>query len=275
MQTENKEFFGLAYDRIFKAVALNKEKDYRYLSLILSDILEEEINVTYAEAFEVKVTNALEKVKILDILANTKTDEIINIELNSSFNKSIIERNIIYYFSLISSEFKHINENKKIKKIFQINLNFHKVGKELNEIFYENFEIINVNVLKYKKSCYDKNIKGDLEHIYLVSLGSDKEELKKLGNVDRLVKKVGNKVFELNEDEKIRDQIERERDAEIVYHNGLKYAKEDGHDEGVKDEKISIAKNLLRTNKVSIKLIAQVTELTEEEVLKIKNEIVK
>ena len=94
------------------------------------------------------------------------------------------------------------------------------------------------------------------------------------------------KVFELNEDEKIIDQMERERDAEIVYHNGLKYAKEDGYNDGVKvgydngiktgydkgtlEEKLSMVKNLLNTKKVPIEIIAQVANLTVEEVEKIQ-----
>ena len=121
---------------------------------------------------------------------------------------------------------------------------------------------------------YDRNIKGEEEHIYLTALEANEEELKKLGEVNEIVKEVGMKVFELNEDEKIIDQMERERDAEIVYHNGLKYAKEDGYndgyDNGVLKEKLSMVKNLLNTKKVPIEIIAQVANLTVEEVEKIQ-----
>ena len=273
MKTKENIFFGLTYDRVFKAVALNEERDYRFLNMILSDILEENITVIEAEAYEVKVDSTLEKVKILDILAKTSNDEVVNIELNNSFSSFVIERNVMYYMSLLNKEFKHKNKiRNRVKRILQINLNFNKVGNHLKEyikiynvtekeVYYDRFEIINVNVLKYKKIWYDKIIEGDKEHIYIVSLVSDKNELEKLGTVDGLIKEVGNKVFNLNEDEKIRDQIEREEDARIIYRNEIDYAKS----EGKKDEKISIIKNLLG-KKMNIKEISEIVELTEDEV---------
>ena len=188
MDTETKKFFGLMYDRIFKAVALNREKDYTFLNMLLTDILEEEIVVMEANAYEVKVESAIEKVKILDILALTKDNDLINIELNNSFDKAVLERNLIYYLSLITKDFKHYKEKikQKIKRKMQINLNFQKIGNHFKEyikiynvteqeVYYDQFEIINVNVLKYKKMCYDKIIKGNKEHISLVSLVSIKK----------------------------------------------------------------------------------------------------
>ena len=288
MDTETKKFFGLMYDRIFKAVALNREKDYTFLNMLLTDILEEEIVVMEANAYEVKVDSAIEKVKILDILALTKDNDLINIELNNSFDKAVLERNLIYYLSLITKDFKHYKEKikQKIKRKMQINLNFQKIGNHFKEyikiynvteqeVYYDQFEIINVNVLKYKKMCYDKIIKGNKEHISLVSLVSNKEELEELGMKDSIIREVGNKVFELNDDEKVRDQIEREMDAKILYKNGLKYAREDGYDDGYEEAKISIVKNLLQIGSLSIKEIATAANLEEDEVLKIQKEMLK
>ena len=71
-------------------------------------------------------------------------------------------------------------------------------------------------------------------------------------------------MFELNDDEKLRDQIERDLEAKILYQNGLKYAKEDGYDngfdkgynKGAKETKIAMVKNLLQNGNISIKTIA-------------------
>ena len=288
MNIETKKFFGLMYDRIFKAVALNREKDYTFLNMLLTDILEEEIVVMEANAYEVKVDSAIEKVKILDILALTKDNDLINIELNNSFDKAVLERNLIYYLSLITKDFKHYKEKikQKIKRKMQINLNFQKMGNHFKEyikiynvteqeVYYDQFEIINVNVLKYKKMCYDKIIKGNKEHISLVSLVSNKEELEELGMKDSIIREVGNKVFELNDDEKVRDQMEREMDAKIVYQNGLKYAREDGYDDGYEEAKISMVKNLLQIGSLSIKEIAEVANLEEDKVLEIQEKLIK
>ncbi len=99
---------------------------------------------------------------------------------------------------------------------------------------------------------------------------------------DSIIREVGNKVFELNDDEKVRDQIEREIDAKILYKKGLEYAREDGYDdgynkgynkgikEGYEEVKISIVKNLLQIGSLSIKEIAELTNLEEDEVLEIQ-----
>ena len=304
MVTETKKFFGLMYDRIFKAVALNEEKNYTFLNALLTDIVDNEVVVIEANSYEVKVENILEKIKILDLLVRTKNNELINIELNNSFSKEVLERNLIYYFDIIGRGFKHFNniEEQHIAKRMQINLNFNKVGKHFKEyikiynvteqeVYYDQFEIINVNVLKYKKMCYDKIIKGNKEHISLVSLVSNKEELEELGMKDSIIREVGNKVFEMNNDEEIRDQMERELEAKIVYQNGLKYAKQDGikvgydsgikegYDNGVKDgfedAKISIVKKMLQKGNLPTKEIAELTNLEEDKVLEIQKEMLK
>ncbi len=120
---------------------------------------------------------------------------------------------------------------------------------------------------------------------------------------DSIIREVGNKVFELNDDEKVRDQIEREMDAKILYKNGLKYAREDGYDDGydngvkvgydsgvkvgydsgikegydngAAETKISIVKNLLQIGSLSIKEIAELTNLEEDEVLAIQEKLIK
>ena len=101
-------------------------------------------------------------------------------------------------------------------------------------------------------------------------------------------------MFNLTEEEKIRDQIEREEDARIIYRNEIDYAKSEGHQEGVeegiekgikkgieegiekgiKENKISIINKLL-SKKMNIKEISEIVELTEEEVLKIKKDLAK
>ncbi len=91
---------------------------------------------------------------------------------------------------------------------------------------------------------------------------------------DSIIREVGNKVFELNDDEKVRDQIEREIDAKILYKKGLEYAREDGYDDGydngAAETKISIVKNLLQIGSLSIKEIATAANLEEDKVLEIQ-----
>ena len=140
-----------------------------------------------------------------------------------------------------------------------------------NEVYdSDDFKIININVVRYKKIWYDKIIKeGIRKHIYLTSLVADKEELENLGKIDGLVKEVGNKVFELNSDQRLRLELQQEQEAIITYKNSMKYAEEAGIEKGIEKNKIETAKEMLKKN-ISIKDIVEITKLSEEEILKIK-----
>ncbi len=291
MNTEEKEFFDLSCDRVFKAVILDS-KDYRFLTLLLRDIMEDDtLEIKSVTVYEIPVTSVEEKVKIVDIIAKLKNNKVINVELNTSFGKAVKERNIFYYYGLLNRNIKRGKEGKKPKydEIIQINLNLiseDKYDKEeiriynlaREEVYYENFKIININVVYYKKLWYDKIIKeGIKEHIYVVALASKKEELKALSKLDRLVKEVADKVFELNDDDNERMKIEQERDARLIYENSMKYSKEEGIEEGKElgkqegesNAKLTIAKKLIDTN-ADKKYILDITGISEKEYEKIK-----
>ena len=291
MNTEEKEFFDLSCDRVFKAVILDS-KDYRFLTLLLRDIMEDDtLEIKSVTVYEIPVTSVEEKVKIVDIVAELKNNKVINVELNTSFGKAVKERNIFYYYGLLNRNIKRGKEGKKPKydEIIQINLNLiseDKYDKEeiriynlaREEVYYENFKIININVVYYKKLWYDKIIKeGIKEHIYVVALASKKEELKALSKLDRLVKEVADKVFELNDDDNERMKIEQERDARLIYENSMKYSKEEGIEEGKElgkqegesNAKLTIAKKLIDTN-ADKKYILDITGISEKEYEKIK-----
>ena len=277
--TTKERFYNLSYDRIFKTVLIND--DYRFLTMLLRDILEDNtLEVIHAEAIELPVTSVDEKIKILDVLAKVG-EELFNIELNSCFDTAILERNLNYYFRLLNERFFRGDKEPKYRKVLQINLNIKndaKYDKEeiriynltRKELYYEDFKIININVVRYKKIWYDKIIKeGIRKHIYLTSLVADKEELENLGKIDGLVKEVGNKVFELNSDQRLRLELQQEQEAIITYKNSMKYAEEAGIEKGIEKNKIETAKEMLKKN-ISIKDIVEITKLSEEEILKIK-----
>ena len=72
MNTEEKEFFDLSCDRVFKAVILDS-KDYRFLTLLLRDIMEDDtLEIKSVTVYEIPVTSVEEKVKIVDIIAKLK-----------------------------------------------------------------------------------------------------------------------------------------------------------------------------------------------------------
>ncbi len=296
--TEIKPFYNLKYDQVFKAVVL-KDEDYRFLNLILSDILEKEVEVINYEYSEIPIDNIRDKIKMLDVIVRTEDSEKINVEINTNFDNIIKERNLMYYLSLCLNKYnysKKISKSKKgknlkwenINKIIQINLNHNLLGNEpkeeiriintaTNKIYYEDFKIINVNLERYKRLCYDKNIKGVKDHLYLVLLTANEEELKELGRQDLIAKEVGEKVLGLNDGGDLMNQEELELDAKYVYMLRMEKAEKEGHRkgkregkiEGIKENQINIVNELLKRN-ISLKEIADITKLSEEEIIKIQ-----
>ena len=69
---ENSKYYSLGYDRMFKSLIANPQNP-KYLNLILTDILEEPVEVVEFLPTEVKVRNKKSKLNILDIIVKHKT----------------------------------------------------------------------------------------------------------------------------------------------------------------------------------------------------------
>ena len=270
------EYYGLNYDRVFKSVIANPE-DKRIMNKILSDILEEEVEVVEYLPTELPINKKEEKINILDILVKTKNNTLINVEINTRFDNIIKERNLVYYASLYSQRLKRGSYYYPEIKVIHIDLNYGRKNKEeLKEEYYletkegkkysDNFKIITINIAGYKQKWYDENIKGKKEHIYIVMLDANKEELEELSKQDELIREVKEKMYILNEDGSYTRTISREEDMKIIAKDRERYAKE----EGIKEEKENIAKSLLKKG-MAIKEIAEITELSENEIEKIKS----
>ncbi len=291
--TNDIQFFSLKYDRIFKSIICNPD-DTRVINAILSDILEQDVEVVKYITTEMPVNNKDTKVNTLDIILRTKDDLIINVEININFGSLIRDRNLGYYASLFS---QYIQRGKKnVQEIIHIDLNFDdnfknpikqefKVRNDNNRLYSKKFHIITVNVAEYKKIWYDKIIKGEKKHIYLVMLAADKKELAVLSKYDDLVKEVKDKVYILNADDTIVRTISREDEIKIRaldsgkeegikegIKKGIKKGISEGIKEGHKQEQMTIAKKMLKED-MDVKTIAKITELSVEQVedLKVKN----
>ncbi len=273
---EVKKFYNMKYDRVFKKVVnINPE----VLEKILTDILEEEVKIINFVPTELPIKNKKSKVNTLDILVSTKDNKLINVELNTNFDKSTKERNLVYYTSLYSqkklrgSYIDNVNEELEVLHI-DINYNESKKDEE-KKIFYvqtdkgvkysNSFKIITVNIAKYKELWYHKNIKGDKTHIYLVMLDANEEELKKLARVDKLIKGVNEEVSKLNDDFVFRREISREEEAEIRTQMRMNEAKK----EGEINKANAIAKNMFELGEKEEKIL-KYTGITQEELEKLK-----
>ena len=121
----------------------------------------------------------------------------------------------------------------------------------------------------YMDLWYNKNEKGIEENKILVMLGLEKEDLKILSKNDKVVSKFMDELNKLNESTLFRRYMTEEEDQRKIYNSGMKAAERKGLEQGILQEKIEIAKNLLNKN-IDINIISESTGLSIEEIEKLK-----
>ena len=131
--------------------------------------------------------------------------------------------------------------------------------------FVRNFKIVEWNMDKVLNYWYAKDEVNIQKFKYLIMLDLNEEDLAKLSN-DRKVMKFMNEVKKVNEDPEFFSYMTKEEDEEKCHNTELKEANEAGK----KEEKIEIAKIMFKKH-IPMKDIIEITELTEEELKKLKN----
>ena len=122
--------------------------------------------------------------------------------------------------------------------------------------------------------CYNE---GKEEYKILATLMCDKEELHDICKGDKVLEKLESEVVRMNEDDQIRENLLAIENAKRVHATLMQNAKEEGLEEGTKigieqgskQEKIEIAKNMLKEN-MDINMISKITSLTKEEIESLK-----
>ncbi len=197
------------------------------------------------------------------------------VELNSNFSSSTKIRNLSYYTSyysqIIEKEYDYnegldtvlINLNKDSKDSLA-KMNYLITCVEDKSIYTNTFRIINVNLVKYKELWYDECIKGNKEHIHLVMLNANMDEMKELGKKDKVVKEYEDKMLTLTKDGVVINHLSYEEEEEKLRRSEIHEARD--------EEKNSIAINLLKM-KMPIKTIEKATGLTEKELEKLKQKM--
>ncbi len=238
----------LMYDRIFKTI-IGNHKDPKILEYVLKDILEEEVHIKEFVNTNLKVRNKKERVKVTDLIVTSSKGKEILVEVNSNYSKSIKIRNLSYYCSYYSQIVERGREYEEEMETVLINLNYQMnkslpmketyyiIGKERGKRYTNSFKIIDVNLAKYKELCYDECIKGNKEHIHIVMLNSNIEEIKKLSKKDEVVKEYEEKMLTLTKDGVVINHLSYEEDQEKIMRSLKKEYRKEGLEEGIKEGK--------------------------------------
>ena len=138
-----------------------------------------------------------------------------------------------------------------------------KIMNEKGELYVKNFIIYEINMDYYDKIWYSKNEDEIKKNQYMIMLDLDKKELKSMPK-DKIVDKYITNVTIVNDDPEFQKYMSEEEDKKKIQNSLLSEAKE----EGISQEKSSIAKNLLSMN-MTLEDISKATGLSIEEINKI------
>ena len=125
---------------------------------------------------------------------------------------------------------------------------------------------------KIKNYWYNSDRKKVNEYKHLIMLDLDKNNLDKISIGDDFVKEYEKQVTALNNQETFQSFMSYEEDQRLIQNTEKKIAYEDGLEQGISQEKIEIAKNMLKEN-IDISIISRTTGLDINTLKKLTKEV--
>lgn len=275
-ELRKKEVIPGTFDAVFKAV-LTEEKE------VLAEIIELVIGIPKEEVIKNGVIinseyvreNIIETDKKSDLLISIG-DNVINLEMDRRYYSGSNKKNNKYIHKIVN----HYNP----KNTVQICFTSYKEGEELKgekkSIRKYMFQDSDGNVEDYglekykidleyiKNKYYNNDELTRREKIFLMFKESNREKLKEISKGDKIMDKIYKRLDKLSEDEALSllyDEKEREEEKKQAE---IEYAEEHGLNKGIKQT----AKNMLERN-MNIDVVAEITGLSLEEVIKLKEDI--
>ena len=291
------KFYNCSYDEAFKNIFL-KEENFDLLEEVLYTVLDTRVKILKVRNNELFKENYSIKKKIVDavIEANNK---VVEIEINNERQDFYRPRNMAYICNLYSTNTLSGESYSEDTDFIQINISYNinnknKIDKFLiqnkdYEKYVNNFIIYEIDMKKLLKLWYS-NSKEKEKFKYLIMMGLEKDELDSIPKGDTIMNKYKDKITKLNEEPEFQEYMTKEEDDRKMYNTKMNYAKKTGIEEGIKrgikqgieqgieqgmnvgkkEEKIKIAKNMLKKN-FDIDSISEITNLTKEEIKNLEN----
>ena len=292
--TETKDFLPLTSDVMFYEM-FGREDSKEALAYILSCYTGADINWITDNMEYVNPRPPIQNAEYsyrfhTDIMVKLE-DKIYNIECNRYFSNGLVNRNNAYIFNLYVLQFKKGAKNidfEKAKKVIQININAYKenplgidyeiytlTGERYNNKLFPNKLEIGVIYLELTlKKIYNKNVNEltGMEKIAKLVSSRNREDLDFMEDKE-LANKIATKAEELSDNEDVEFKFLSEEDERrLIQKDYLEQGIEQGIVKGSEQKQLDIVKKMLDDN-VDIDIISKYTDLSKDEILKIKDDI--
>ena len=266
----------LMHDLLFKETFADPH-NRRQLEFFLEQILgyktgylHDKLDVSYESPIK---KNKLKDKSIRGDIVIKFDDAVVNLEAFTNFNGSSIDKSIYYIMKIHTSKLKIGQDYHEIGKTIQINFvenahlglkeklvyDFHIACDEMPEVklLEDSFCVKIVQIDKARELGYTNNIL-DKWFKFIAANGSSEREIIAKGDV--LLMELNEWINKYVADDETQEELNK-WDIEIATNKGI--------EQGKKEEKMEIAKNLLNTN-LSDEDIAKATDLSIEEIMQLK-----
>ncbi len=282
------KFYTCKSDRAFKEVFL-KKNDSEPLQALLELILEIKIDYLEIKKTELLSGNVNIKDKRVDAVVYAGNKKI-DIEINSQDKDYVKPRNTAYICNMYQSHTLVGELYDEKTDIVLVNLTWglgsendkmtkYMIMSENGKQYVKNFIIYEINMDYFDKLWYSKNEEEIKKNMYLIMLNLDKKELEAMPKDirDKIVDKYITNVTIVNDNPEFQKYMSEEEDKRKIQNSLISEAKNEGYtsgvnygiSQGISEEKVNIAKNMLKKN-VSMEDISDITGLSIEEIKNIK-----
>ena len=267
-----------AFKRVF-GVEENKDVLQDLLECIL-DIPPENIAGLELLDKELHKDSISDKTGVLDVKLRLKNNTIIDIEIQNRWNSEFVQRTIFYWAKMYTENLKTNEVYTKLPKCITINIvgesfnlnslihsEYNVVEKHINDRLSDELEIHFLNLAKVKEQqeSFEQDEKKKKLYNWLKFIKTDNPEVRKMLAQESPMMTKANATINI---------MEMSPKEKWLYENRMKYEhdkaswKHVGYQEGVHQNKLETAKNLLAMN-FPIENIAQATGLSLEEIKKL------
>lgn len=277
---KDKGLFKTQNDYVFKRIFGN-ENNKDILIPFLKDVLEFEINEVEILNSEITKENLTDKGSLLDVKVKINNNPTVDIEIQVAPTTVMPERSLYYWSKMYVEDLKSGEDYTKLKKKICINiLNYNHF--ETNQ-YHTKFKIkedkkhfaltdmLEIHFIELPKVVeYNQNDKLSAWIIFFNA--KNEEELDKVANLNPAIKKAVKVVKVMSQDEKEREAYNMREKALHDIATFIKEGEKIGEKKGETKKAIKVIKNMLALN-ADIDFISKSTELSIEEILKIKEEM--
>ena len=284
---ENGEMFPAVSDTMFLTM-FNNESRKQYVSYLLSLMLDKDYDTIYNNIVfqkeKLDKSNFYDKGQTVDLVC-TVDNAVYNVEMNSYADVSVLEKNLRYGTGLFGETLR-IGDSYKYDYVLSININnfnFKGNTKTIDEAYIKNSDnkvlTDKIKIVYVSLPLIDEKLERgealNAKELFFAAINAkDSKNLEKVLKGDKIMQEYRKDALEASQEDRIIGLYDKEKMDEYLKREQEKNQEleiKKSHEQGIEQEKYSIATNLLKNN-VSLDIISTSTGLDIEILKQIKVE---